>query len=271
MSVATLFATPSSSPATNSTTTDRTTTDRTTTDSTVHVWGTSTNLATAPEIEVSKREATPVTEGRLRNAVRGAAASGVLLAGLFGTPAAGATTSTTPVHQGPERRLPSRGGVEVPASPSVLDLRPIQLVEELKTWLGLADDGTADLVGVSRRSITNWRQGKNAYAASTERLTQVHALVSGLVRSLGDEAQVRLWLRASDAQGRDRLALLEAGEDGLRQVVNEAASLLFVTPTAPDFDAGLSDSEAAWLVAGARTAGSHVPGPARRVRKPRST
>lgn len=241
------------------------------TNTTVDLWGNPTNLSTAPKVEVSKRSATPVSEGRLRNVMLGAAASGALLAGLFSAPAAGVTASTTAVHQGPERRLSSRDNAERPANPPALDSRPIELVDELKSWLGLADEGTADLVGVSRRSITNWRQGKNAYAASTGRLTQVHALVSGLVRSLGGEAQARLWLRAGDAEDRDRLALLRTGEDGLRQVVNEAASLLFVTPGPPDFDAGLSEAEAARLVVAARTADSPRPAPAQRVRKPRST
>lgn len=241
------------------------------TNSTVDLWGNPTNLSTAPKAEVSKRTATPVSEGRLRNVMWGAAASGVLLAGLFSAPATGVTASTTAVHQGPERRLPSRDSADGPANPPALDSRPIELVDELKSWLGLADEGTADVVGVSRRSITNWRQGKNAYAASTGRLTQVHALVSGLVRSLGGEAQARLWLRAGGAQDRDRLALLATGEDGLRQVVNEAASLLFATPNRPGFDAGLSEVQAAQHVAAARTGNSHRPAPAQRVRKPRST
>lgn len=146
-----------------------------------------------------------------------------------------------------------------------------QAVNDLKVWLLLNDSDIAELCGVSRRSLTNWRNGTSAYGASLRRLYSVHALVSHLGEVLGLDRAL-LWLSADDGTKTDmsRVMRLAEGEHGIRLILTQAEPILF-PKTAPygsfDVNAGLSEAEISQLMASARSDDAIPGGPPRRPRK----
>lgn len=104
--------------------------------------------------------------------------------------------------------------------------RALIAADDLRRWLSLTAGEVAELGGFARRSLANWQNGRGAYGASSRYLLSVHALVEGLVRSLGESAAL-LWLQTPINNGRSALDLLRDGEPGLRTVLVRAEPLLF--------------------------------------------
>lgn len=107
----------------------------------------------------------------------------------------------------------------------------VSAVDDLCEWLQLTDTQVAQLGGVSRRTLSNWRNSGGAYGASSRHLLAVHAFVSQLVLTEGVE-RARLWLAMTSAGSEDRLTRLSQGPEGLRQVLQLAEPILF-PPAAP--------------------------------------
>jgi hypothetical protein len=123
-------------------------------------------------------------------------------------------------------------------SPSPADAA-LTAVADLQRWLAIGQDQVATLARFAPRSVKNWREGMDPYAATVRRLFDLHALVGSLNRTLGVEG-ARLWLADAGPAGvsrRDRLV----DDVGLRGVISEASAILFERPTVPpvhalDFD-----------------------------------
>ncbi len=125
-----------------------------------------------------------------------------------------------------------RAGEELPISRSPAPLsaagRALSAVADIQSWLGMGRDDVAQVAGYSPRSIKNWREGTDPYPATVRRLFDIHALVGSLTQRLGQDG-TRVWLATAAAGGRARRELLGT-EDGLRNLVSEAAPILFEAP-----------------------------------------
>ena len=229
-------------------------------------------------LERHGRGTTPLTRlGTIGNVLVGAAASGsVLLAGVGVVQPAAATAITSSYRQTTEQGAPKprerriaegKAEVESLAPVGTDDSTPLNMIEDLKRWLDLADEDVSTLAGVARRTLTNWRSGAAAYSSSTRRVATVHALVHRLVETVGP-SNTRLWLNEEIEPGQNRLHALGDGEPGIARVLEDGASLIFARPTRTDFDSGLSDREAADATVAARRQVSPKSAPARRVRRP---
>lgn len=153
------------------------------------------------------------------------------------------------------------------------DLEPIGLPgvfrasEELKEWLALTDTELAELCGVSRRTVLNWRKGGGTHGISSRRLLSIHALVGHLAARLGSISQAMLWLDTADEDGRSRLEKVASGEQGIRRVLRAAEPILFPEVVeSRHFDSGLSDEEASSIVAQVAAVQPPSSAPVRRVR-----
>lgn len=109
-----------------------------------------------------------------------------------------------------------------------LRVRAISAVDRLMDLLTLPEVRVAELAGVSRNSIRNWRRGHDVYPATVKRLLQVANLVSALEASLGRELMLA-WLDEPGADAVPRRDLL-ADPDGHLAVAREAGALLFGRP-----------------------------------------
>lgn len=111
-------------------------------------------------------------------------------------------------------------------------------VSDVQQWLAIGQDQVATLAGFAPRSVKNWREGMDPYAATVRRLFDLHALLGSLTRTLGVEG-ARLWLADAGAGGTSRRDHL-ADDAGLRAVISEASAVLFerppVSPVFADFD-----------------------------------
>lgn len=214
---------------------------------------------------------TPVTRfGAIGNVLVGAALSTAVLAG--GVALARVSENTlvlTAYEQDVDApATPSRRSQQAEIEAPVESVTPLERAQDLKRWLDLADGDLAAVIGVSRRTLTNWRGGVGAYATSSGRVAIVHALVSRLIDALGDAGVVRLWLSIEVEPGKSRLASLADGGTGISKVLQAGSELLFVTPARPRFESGLSDEESAAIVVDSRTSVVPSGSVARRVRRP---
>ena len=224
---------------------------------------------------VPTQSTTPLTRfTAFGNVLIGAAASSSLFfGGMVGAYSESATTIVTTYVQGAEHgtSIVRQGQRDTPHSDDVIrEPAVLRMVDDLKGWLELPDSELSSLIGVSRRSVTNWRSGVAAYPSSSRRVTTVHALVGRLVESLGDAGLARLWLSAESEPGKTRLALLAEGETGIGRVLNEGANVFFSRPASVGLDSGLSDQETVRVVGTARAGSDPARSAPRRVRRPGS-
>lgn len=245
------------------------------------------------QVDVSIREAgfspppsgasgTPVSMDFWRSSMAGIAAFGALLAVPATASLAAAEAGTALVQHRRVNEPRMETGTNA-SSPPVREMALVkrskrglgrgaeeQAVDDLKVWLLLNDSDVAELCGVSRRSLTNWRQGTSAYGASSRRLYSLHALVGHLGKVLGPD-RAFLWLHADDGTetGTSRVERL-GSEDGIRRILTQAEPILF-PKTAPygsfDVNAGLSEAEISEVLASARGMGAVPGGAPRRPRK----
>lgn len=116
--------------------------------------------------------------------------------------------------------------------------RALAAFDSLKRWLNLNDGDTAALVGISARSVPNWRnQGQTPYPSTVRRLHETHNLVAALVRHLG-LPRTRVWLQAQAPDENSRLESLRSGD--VARVTREASSILFPVPR-PRTDSAADD------------------------------
>lgn len=219
------------------------------------------------------RGSTPITSlGRIGNLVAGAAAGTVLLAGSGPAPRPlSATAITSPLRQGAAESptelaraaVLERSGSHFREEPSALDM-----IEELKIWLSVADEDVARIARVARRTLTNWRSGTAAYPSTARRVAAVHALVGRAVVVFGDPIRARSWLNDEMDSGKSRLAVAANSDDGLARVLEESASFIFARPAALDFASGLTERAETEVVTGARRRVAPPAADARRVRRP---
>jgi transcriptional regulator with XRE-family HTH domain len=115
-----------------------------------------------------------------------------------------------------------------PVEASPLRARALSAVSHLAESLGLAESRVADLAGISRNSVRNWRNGQDPYPATVKRLFQLSNLVSALEGALGP-ALLSAWL--DDQVGLVTRRELLAHPDGLNRVTRDAAEILFKRPS----------------------------------------
>jgi hypothetical protein len=99
----------------------------------------------------------------------------------------------------------------VPSSGSAATSKAFTAFTELRKWLRLTAREAADLIGVKRTTPNAWqREGREPRPASARRLYQLHAVVSALVRKLGENEAIR-WLETGEPSPRERLLRGEIG------------------------------------------------------------
>jgi hypothetical protein len=96
---------------------------------------------------------------------------------------------------------------------------------DLSAWLGTTEEQVADIAGFSRRNYSNWRAGLGSYPKTVRGLFELHALVGGLVRTLGTDGAMA-WIALPSTTGNPRRQLL-ATSAGRAQLLAEAQPLLF--------------------------------------------
>jgi len=141
-------------------------------------------------------------------------------------------------------------------------------VDSIKTILGIKDADVATLLDVSRRTLTNWRNGQAAYDSSTRRLRTVRTLITHLQSALGGDEELRLWFEMDSGIGISRLRTLSAGDDGYFMVLAQAEPILFGSSAARDADFGdLGEGDiSAAILQMSSGASKYEPRPLRRVR-----
>jgi transcriptional regulator with XRE-family HTH domain len=121
--------------------------------------------------------------------------------------------------------------------------RALAATADLSAWLGMTEEQIADIAGFSRRNYSNWRSGLGSYPKTVRALFEIHALVGGLVRSLGRDGAVS-WVALPSALGGLRRQLL-ATSTGRAQLLAEAQPLLFAMVErerpAADFEETMAD------------------------------
>lgn len=141
-----------------------------------------------------------------------------------------------------ERQLPVPRSSSIDPSPQPIALRTF---ERLKDLLTLDDQQAAALVGISRNTPRDWRNGNQPRGATTRRLYEVAAVVDLVATRQTDMAA---WARGPAPTGRSWIQLL-AEPDGPATVLRELrGDLLVAKPVqawevAPDDDTGNPLSE----------------------------
>lgn len=182
-----------------------------------------------------------------------------------------ATLTNSREASGPEL-VPSELSEESrdPALPSYGDA-----LSQLAEWLQMTDGELATLVGVSRRTVVNWRANRGGYGATTRRLFATHALVSQLTAKEG-LSRSRLWLNGLAFDGtKTRLQAMASGPDGFTAVLQQAEPLIFPEVPARRVDVdeldmrdlSLDSAQSDALAAGPRDADAFQASP-RRPRRP---
>lgn len=138
------------------------------------------------------------------------------------------TTVATPIEAfaDPEWDLPTPDRPGAGSAP--LRLHVVHAVDRLMEALTLSEVRVAELAGISRNSIRNWRNGQDAYPATVKRLLQLANLVSSLESSLGRQT-LAMWLEGRGRGVMSRRELL-AEPDGPTAVARQAAEILFGMP-----------------------------------------
>lgn len=180
------------------------------------------------------RITTPVISGRARDAIVAAAVGLLQLSGVGVVPT---TTSELTMTRTTSRLTVGRAADESesvvvdpsvgagPESASTPANRALDAVEDLRTWLGLADYEVAELCGFARRNLVNWKSGKGSYGVATRALLSIHALIAELVRHLGAQG-ANVWLQSTIAgSGSTALETLAAGH--IHSVIDAAQPILF--------------------------------------------
>ena len=113
---------------------------------------------------------------------------------------------------------------------SKLNEEALKAVDRLKFLLAFSESKVAEIVGVSRNSIRNWRKGQGAYPNTTNKLFQVSHLISAL-KSVMNQRQMLAWLNEPDNKNPSftRLDIL-ARPDGPALVSQQASHILFPPP-----------------------------------------
>lgn len=111
-----------------------------------------------------------------------------------------------------------------------LNEEAIKAVDKLKFLLKISEDKVAKLVGISRNSIRNWRNGQGAYPNTTSKLFQISHLIYAL-NSIMKQEQMLAWLNEPDNKNPSfsRLDIL-AQPDGPASVSQQASHILFPPP-----------------------------------------
>jgi len=109
-----------------------------------------------------------------------------------------------------------------------LRARALSAVTKLMDILNMSESRVAELAGVSRNSVRNWRHGQDAYPATVARLFQISSLIGALERAAGRD-RLETWLNESSAGSLSRRDLLSE-PDGPAALAREAAPMLFIQP-----------------------------------------
>lgn len=113
---------------------------------------------------------------------------------------------------------------------SSLSLMALKATEYIKTMLKMSEIKVAKLVGVSRNTFRNWRNGQGVYPSTTRKLFQVKHLISAL-NSVMAQDQMSIWLNGADDDDPSLTRLDRLAQpDGPALVAQQASSLLFPPP-----------------------------------------
>lgn len=123
-----------------------------------------------------------------------------------------------------------------------LSKRALDAMDYLRARLNLSTTAVADLARISRNTVSNWKQGRDAYPATVRRLFQIANLLEAAESTLGSDAFAS-WL----AEPRDGVMRSEwlARDDGPEVLGADIAAMVFARPTTllPDRSTLLEDEE----------------------------
>lgn len=102
--------------------------------------------------------------------------------------------------------------------------RVLSAISDLVDWLGVTEEQASDLAGFSRRNVSNWRRGVGVYPKTVRSLFEIHALVGGLINSLGQGGMLS-WLSQENGD-LTRMKMLGSSE-GRSLLYQLAQPLLF--------------------------------------------
>ena len=102
----------------------------------------------------------------------------------------------------------------------------LKAVDKLKSLLKFSESEVAELAGISRNTIRNWRKGQGAYPSTTNKLFQISHFISAL-NTVMNQKKMLTWLNESgDDPALSRLEQLRQS-DGVFSVTRQANHLLF--------------------------------------------
>src|SRR5206468_4301190 len=134
----------------------------------------------------------------------------------------------------------------------VVELRThegLRAFAEVKRWLDLSDEQTAEVTGIGRTTKYSWERGVVPRASTIRPLFSLRESLAGFVESKGLPA-LRRWLHQVLPEGRSPMDVLFAGEsdafialtaDELFSVSHERPSATFTT-LEPDPDIEIADN-----------------------------
>ncbi len=99
---------------------------------------------------------------------------------------------------------------------------------QLASWLGRTQGETAHILGIGRTTPLAWRRGREPQPARARRLYQTHALVSTLVRRIGED-ETRRWLASGTPSPIDLIA-----QGDVRAADDLAGGLIFESRSSRD-------------------------------------
>jgi DNA-binding transcriptional regulator YiaG len=101
----------------------------------------------------------------------------------------------------------------------------LEAVERLRATLALSEERVAELAGIARGSIRNWRTGAaTPYPATVRRLFEIDSVLLAARAALGD--RLSLWLLAPREGEPAPLEVLQL-PDGPSRVAREASAMIF--------------------------------------------
>lgn len=180
---------------------------------------------TAPNTFISRddlrRFAERLTQARWGDGVSGGVGAALMLWAL----ALPSPPTSDPVKHPTHRTIGTTEDVGDVDSKQVTARLALTAVDDLVNWLQEPEQDVAKLAGFSRRNISNWRNGRGVYPKTVRALFEIHALVGGLVRSLGSSGATS-WLSQRGRGDLKRRALLSS-EAGRVELQRSASALIF--------------------------------------------
>jgi transcriptional regulator with XRE-family HTH domain len=135
-------------------------------------------------------------------------------------PKSTSTISFVPVFVSPSETTVVAGEPERTTGPNPA----LVAFRELKDWLGISYEETAEVSGIGRTTPYSWERGRVPRASTVRALYELRELVAALLRVLG-EGRLREWLNQAEEDGRTPLGLLLSGT--LEEFRSRAQSILF--------------------------------------------